>query len=151
MCVNPLQAWRRVVATSQAVQHAQQQARQAHLQDIATTFHLLFRQHSVMQVWHSMAQHAKHERAHIQQEAAEQQLDQTKCTAAMQFHALYVKHSFWRRWAEVTQQGRAVKELEQQHRARQQSIQRFVQASFAPVFHTHAAVMAQCTMLMKYV
>ena len=115
------------MATSQAVNLAQQQARQAHLEDIATTFHVLFRQHSVLQAWHSTAQHAKHERTQQQQEAAEQQADYTRCTAAVKFHDLYTGHRFWKGWLEAVQQSRAAKELELQHKARQQSIQRFVQ------------------------
>lgn len=112
------------------MKQAQQQARQAKLQDIATTFHLLFRQHSIMQAWHSMAQRAKQEQAQLQQEAAEQQLDEAKWSTAVQFHALYVKHSFWRWWVQATLHGRAAKDLELEHQARQQSIQRFVKASF---------------------
>ncbi|DBA67260.1 TPA: hypothetical protein ACH3X2_001569 [Trebouxia sp. C0005] len=119
-------AWRHVVATCQAVKQAQLQARQAHLQDIATTFHMLFRQHSVMQAWHAVAQHTTHERTQTQQAAAEQQRDQAKWAAAVQFHGLYTQHSFWRCWLEVAQQGRIEKELELQHQTRQHSIQQFV-------------------------
>ena len=124
-----VQAWRHVVATCQAVQQAQQQARQAHLQDIATTFHMLFRQHSVMQAWHAVTQHTKHERTQTQQAAAEQQRDQAKWAAAVQFHGLYTQHSFWRCWVEVTQQGKIEKELELQHENRQHSIRQFVKVS----------------------
>ena len=83
-----------------------------------------------MQAWHSMAQRAKQEQAQLQQEAAEQQLDEAKWSTAVQFHALYVKHSFWRWWVQATLHGRAAKDLELEHQARQQSIQRFVKASF---------------------
>ena len=62
-----MQAWGKVVATCKAVQQAQHKARQAHLQDIAVTFHQLFRQHSILQTWHSIAQHAKREHARAQQ------------------------------------------------------------------------------------
>ena len=110
----------------QAVKHAQQQARQAHLEDIATTFHLLFRQHTIMQVWHGMAQHAKHEELQAQQEAAQQELELNKNNVAVQFHALYLRHSFWRHWVAAIQQIRAAKDLELQHKARQHNIQRFV-------------------------
>ena len=122
-----MQAWRRIVATCQAVTLAQQQARQAHLEDIATTFHVLFRQHSIMQAWHSTAQRAKHERTQQQQEAAEQQADQSRCAAAIRFHDLYIGHRFWKCWVEMVHQSRAVRELDLQHKERQQSIQRFVQ------------------------
>ena len=124
-----MQAWRSVVATCAAVRLAQQEARRARLQDIATTFHILFRHHSIIQAWHSTAQRAKHERLQLQHEADEQRQEVTKGTAASQFHALYTKHSFWRLWVEVVQQDRAARELELQHQARQHSIQRFVQAS----------------------
>ena len=124
-----MQAWRSVAATCGAVRAAQQQARQARLQDIATTFHILFRRHSIIQAWHTSAQTAKHERLQLQQAAYDQRQEVTKGTAASQFHELYVKHSVWRVWVEVMQQGRAARELGLQHQARQQSIQRFVQAS----------------------
>ena len=62
-----VQAWGKVVATCKAVQQAQHKARQAHLQDIAVTFHQLFRQHSILQTWHSIAQHAQREQARVQQ------------------------------------------------------------------------------------
>lgn len=139
-----VQAWRHVVATCQAVKEAQQQARQAHLQDIATTFHLLFRQHSVMQAWHTMSQRTKHERTQTQQAAAEQQRDQAKWAAAVQFHGLYTQHSFWRCWVEVTQQGRIEKELDLQHQTRQHNIRRFVKVSphflFSHIFVRRAPV-----------
>lgn len=108
---------------------AQQHARQAHLQDIAVTFHDLFRRHSILQAWHSTAQHAKRQRLQLQQQAGEQQQEATNQAAASRFHALYVKHSSWQRWVEVVQHSKVTRELDLQHQARQQSIQRFVQAS----------------------
>lgn len=90
-----------------------------------------------MQAWHSMAQRARQEQAQLQQEAAEQQLDEAKCSTAEQFHALYVKHSLWRWWVQVTLHGRAAKDLELEHQARQQSIQRFVKASFVLTTDMH--------------
>jgi len=124
-----MQAWRNVTATSCDVRHAQHEARQAHLQDIAVTFHNLFRRHSTLQAWHSLAQHAKRARMQLQQEADEQQHEATNHAAACRFHALYVKHGFWQRWVNGLQQSKAAKELDVQHQARQHSIQRFVQAS----------------------
>ena len=114
---------------SQAVKHAQQQARQAHLEDIAVTFHVLFSQHSIVQAWHSTAQHAKHERSQQQQQAAEQQAGESRQAAAIKFHDLYTRHRCWKQWLGLVQQGRAEKELSLQHAARQQSIQRFVQVT----------------------
>ena len=124
-----MQAWRNVTATSCAVRHAQHQARQAHLQDIAITFHNLFRSHGILQAWHSLTEHAKHDRMQLQQEADEQQRKATHLAAACRFHVLYVKHGFWQQWVDAVQQSKAAKELDVQHQARQQSIQRFVQAS----------------------
>ena len=124
-----MQAWRNVTATSCAVRRAQHEARQAHLQDIAITFHNLFRSHSSLQAWHSLAQHAKCARMKLQQEANEQQHEATNLAAACRFHVLYVKHGFWQRWVDGVQQSKAAKELDFQHQARQRSIQRFVQAS----------------------
>lgn len=124
-----MQAWRNVTATCCAVRHAQDQARQAHLQDIAITFHNLFRSHSILQAWHCLAQHAKRDRMQLQQEADEQQHEATNHAAACRFHLLYVKHGFWQRWADAVQQSKAAMELDLQHQARQHSIQRFVQAS----------------------
>lgn len=124
-----MQAWRNVTATCCAVRHAQQQARQAHLQDISITFHNLFRSHSILRAWHSLAQHAKRDRLQLQQQANEQQHEATNHAAACRFHVLYVKHAFWQRWVDVVQQSKAARELDLQHQARQQSIQRFVQAS----------------------
>ncbi|KAL3139777.1 hypothetical protein ABBQ38_004080 [Trebouxia sp. C0009 RCD-2024] len=118
-------AWRTVTATSCAVRMAQQHARQAHLQDIAVTFHDLFRRHSILQAWHSTAQHAKRQRLQLQQQAGEQQQEATNQAAASRFHALYVKHSSWQRWVEVVQHSKVTRELDLQHQARQQSIQRF--------------------------
>ena len=122
-----LQAWLRVVATCKAVQLAQHQARQAHLQDIAATFHQLFRQHSILQTWHSMAQHAKQEQAQMQQATAQQQLEQAQTGAAVKFQTLYAMHSCWKAWLHEVQQSRAAQQLEQQHEARQRGIQRFLQ------------------------
>ena len=124
-----MQAWRSVTATSCAVRRAQHQARQAHLHDIALTFHNLFRSHGILQAWHSLTQHAKHDRMQLQQEADEQQREATNHAAACRFHVLYVKHSFWQQWVDGVLQSKAARELDMQHQARQQSIQRFVQAS----------------------
>ena len=124
-----LQAWRRVTATCGAVRQAEQQARQAHLEDIAATFHILFRRHSIMQAWHSAAQRTKHERVQLQQQEDEQRDEVAKGAAASRLHALYVKHSAWQQWVELAQQGRAGRELAQQHQARQHSIHRFVQVT----------------------
>ncbi|KAK9824252.1 hypothetical protein WJX72_008945 [[Myrmecia] bisecta] len=125
------QAWQHFTITGRQQRQAEAVARQQRLNDIAITFHLMYRAHSALLAWHRAVRAARDTAKREREAVLERQADARKQHAAEQFQRLYAQHACFAAWRKEVDRERAAHELQAEHAIRQDRIQRFVQHTLA--------------------